>query len=479
MKTDILIVDDEDDIRMLIEGLLEDEGYGTRQASGSDQALAEIARKKPDLIVQDIWLEGSPLDGLQILEKVHESDPDIPVIMISGHGTIEMAVSALHHGAYDFIEKPFKSDRLLVLVKRALESVRLRRENKRLRERQAGMEDLKLNGQSSHIRHVQQVIERVAPTESRVLITGAPGTGKEVAARLIHQQSPRAAKPFVVLNCALMTPERMDEELFGIEENGVILKNGLLEQADEGTLFLDEVSDMPLETQGKILHVLMDQSFTRIGGTARINVDARIIAATNQDLQARIRDRKFREDLFYRLNVVPLPMPRLNERRDDIPELIDYFVERIARENGVRPLRFSEEAIIFLQGYSWQGNIRQLRNVVEWSLIVNAGDDEVGELDINMLPPDIQGAQGTKNDPAARAYAELMTRPLRDARQMFEREYLQAQIERFNGNISRTAKFVGMERSALHRKIKTLGLSAENEVELTGELLAGNKSQGG
>ncbi|MGM0421570.1 MAG: sigma-54-dependent transcriptional regulator [Pseudomonadota bacterium] len=466
--TDILIVDDEDDIRMLIEGLLEDEGYKTREAANSDQALAAIAEKRPDLVIQDIWLEDSALDGLQILEELRDMDPDLPVIMISGHGTIEMAVSALHNGAYDFIEKPFKSDRLLMLVKRALESVALRRENKRLRQRQSGMADLKLNGQSPKIRQIQQTIERVGPTESRVLITGAPGTGKEVAARLIHNQSPRAENPFVILNCALMTPDRMDEELFGIEENGVVRKNGLLEQADEGTLFLDEVSDMPLETQGKILHVLIDQSFTRIGGNSRIDVDARIIAATNQNLQNRIADGKFREDLYYRLNVVPLPMPRLSERRDDIPELIDYFVTRIAHENGVRPLRFSEEAIIFLQGYSWQGNIRQLRNVIEWSLIVNAGDDESGEMSVEMLPPEIRGAKDADNGPAAQAYAELMTKSLRDARHLFEREYLKAQIERFNGNISRTAKFVGMERSALHRKIKMLGLAEENEVELNG-----------
>jgi two-component system nitrogen regulation response regulator NtrX len=466
--TDILIVDDEDDIRMLIEGLLEDEGYKTREAANSDQALAAIKHKRPDLVVQDIWLEGSTLDGLQILEKIREIDSDLPVIMISGHGTIEMAVSALHNGAYDFIEKPFKTDRLLMLVKRALESVSLRRENKRLRQRQSGMADLKLNGQSPKIKQIQQTIERVGPTESRVLITGAPGTGKEVAARLIHNQSPRAENPFVILNCALMTPDRMDEELFGIEENGIVRKHGLLEQADEGTLFLDEVSDMPLETQAKILHVLIDQSFTRIGGNSRVDVDARIIAATNQNLQSRITEGKFREDLYYRLNVVPLQMPRLSERRDDIPELIDYFVTRIAHENGVRPLRFSQEAVIFLQGYSWQGNIRQLRNVVEWSLIVNAGDDESGEMSVEMLPPEIRGAKSAENGPAAQAYAELMTRSLRDARHMFEREYLKTQIDRFNGNISRTAKFVGMERSALHRKIKMLGLVEENEVELNG-----------
>lgn len=463
MTADILIVDDEDDIRMLIEGILEDEGYKTRQASSSDEAMAELERAEPDLLVQDIWLEGSDMDGLQILDHVRETMPDAPVIMISGHGTIEMAVSALHKGAYDFIEKPFKSDRLITLVHRALETQSLKKENKRLRTMQGTQQDLKLNGQSPRIKQVQQTIERVGPTESRVLITGSPGTGKEVVARLIHQYSNRKDQEFVILNCALMTPERMDEEFFGVERAGQIVKNGLLERADGGTLFLDEVSDIPLETQAKIMNVLTHQNFTRIGGTERVFVNVRVIASTNQNLREKISNGAFREDLYYRLNVVPLQMPKLTERREDIPELIDYFTDKIAQENAIKTRKFSQEAVIFLQGYGWQGNIRQLRNVIEWSLIVNSAEDDEKDITVDMLPPEIRGIDTTKSSTAMKAYSDLMTKPLRTARKMFEREYLKAQIERFDGNISRTAKFIGMERSALHRKIKALELANQDD----------------
>ena len=460
MTKKILIVDDEDDIRMLLRGVLEDEGYIICEASNSETALQEaFDENAPDLVIQDIWLEESEKDGLDILEEIHNSRPDLPVIMISGHGTIEMAVSALHKGAYDFIEKPFKSDRLVLLVQRALESAALKSENKRLRRLKGVDQDLKLNGCSSTIRQVQQTIERVAPTESRVLISGCPGTGKEVAARLIHKQSLRSENPFVILNCALMTPERMDEELFGVEGQDKPIKEGLLEQADGGTLFLDEVGDMPIETQAKIMGVLTQQSFIRMGGQEQITVNARIIAATNKDLSDLIQHGKFREDLYYRLNVVPLSMPRLTERREDIPELITYFIDKIAKENGLRAREFSEEAIIFLQGYSWQGNIRQLRNVIEWSLIVNSAEPEEKQISVEMLPPEIRGGGATYSDEAMQAYSELMTKPLKIARQMFEREYIKAQVERFDGNISRTAKFIGMERSALHRKIKMLDVS--------------------
>ncbi len=453
---DILIVDDEDDIRMLIDGVLEDEGYATREASSSDEALAHIADRVPDLIVQDIWLEGSDMDGIEILQHVKSEYPDVPVIMISGHGTIEMAVSSLRKGAYDFIEKPFKSDRLLTLVTRALETSSLKAENKKLKAAAyQNHQDLTFNGQSQRIKQVQQVIDRIAKTESRILIRGAPGTGKEVAARLVHQNSLRADAPFVVLNCALMTPERMDEELFGTERDGTVLRAGLLEEADGGTLFLDEVGDMPLDTQAKIMGVLTQQRFTRIGGTDLIDVDARIIASTNQDLENKISAGNFREDLYYRLNVVPLDMPKLTDRREDIPELIAYFTDKIAKESGVKPKEFADDAIMFLKGYGWQGNIRQLRNVIEWSLIVNS-DDEDGSITVDRLPPEIRGIQTTASQGDAQSYAELMSQPLRVARKMFEREYLQAQIARFDGNVSRTAKFIGMERSALHRKLKHL-----------------------
>ncbi len=463
MTADILIVDDEDDIRLMISGLLEDEGYTARCASNSDAALAEIKKKKPDLIIQDVWLEGSPLDGLEILEHMQRFDPDLPMIMISGHGTIEMAVQALHNGAYDFIEKPFKSDKFLVLAARAVETVRLKRENKELKRKQSRQHQDHLNGASAKMKQVQQIIERVAPTESRVLITGAPGTGKDIAARILHKKSNRAKGAFVVLNCALMTPERLEQELFGIEENGEVTRRGLLEQADAGTLFLDEVGDLPKETQAKILHLLTNQSFTRIGGKTPRQVTARIIASTNQDLQQKIQSGQFREDLYYRLNVVPLRMPELAERREDIPELVSHFASRICEENGIKPTGFDADATAFLQSYAWKGNIRQLRNVIEWSLIVNNKPD-TDVITIDMLPQDIRGGQKNTNDDAAfQTYAELMTKPLREARSDFEAAYLAAQIERFDGNISRTAKFVGMERSALHRKIKSLGIQEQED----------------
>lgn len=466
MTADILIVDDEEDIRLTIAGILEDEGYTPRIAKGSDQALSEIKNKKPDLIIQDVWLEGSPLDGLQILEHMQKFDPDLPMIMISGHGTIEMAVKALHSGAYDFIEKPFKTDKFLILVKRALETVSLKKENKELRKKSNDKIISKFQGSSAKMRQVQQIIDRVAPTESRVLITGGAGTGKDVAARQIHMNSNRAKGSFVILNCALMTPDRLDEELFGIEQNGKVIKRGLLEQADKGTLFLDEVADMPRETQAKILNVLTNQSFQRIGGQNTVDVNARIISATNQDLKIRIENDEFREDLYYRLNVVPLKMPDLTERIEDIPELVAFFADLVCQANNLKPVKFDDQSIAFLQNYKWQGNIRQLRNIVEWSIIVNAGSGaEVITLD--MLPPEIKGsANADRETPGFKAYSAIMAKPLRDARTLFEREYLKSQIERFKGNISQTAKFVGMERSALHRKIKSLGINDDqNEYE--------------
>ncbi len=464
MTSDILIVDDEEDIRLMIAGILEDEGYSPRMASQSDEALQEIKTKKPDLIIQDVWLEGSKLDGLEILEHLQKYDADLPIIMISGHGTIEMAVKALQLGAYDFIEKPFKTDKFLILVKRALETLSLKKENKVLREKAMDQAILEFNGPSAKMKQVQQTIERVAPTESRVLITGAPGTGKDIAARLIHQHSNRAEGQFVVLNCALMTPERLDEELFGVEQESKILKRGLFEQADKGTLFLDEVADMPKETQAKILNVLTHQSFTRIGGQKRLDVNVRIVAATNQDLKEKIEAHEFREDLYYRLNVVPLNMPDLADRREDIPDLISFFSDRICQSNNLKPVKFSDDAIAFLKKYTWHGNIRQLRNIVEWSIIVNAGSG--GDvISYDVLPPEIKGtSQANSNDnPGFQAYSDLMSKPLRDARSLFEREYLKSQIERFDGNISKTAEFVGMERSALHRKIKSLGINDDEE----------------
>ncbi|GAB3455940.1 nitrogen assimilation response regulator NtrX [Insolitispirillum peregrinum] len=460
MARDILIVDDEADIRMMLAGILEDEGYATREASNADQALATIGERAPHLIILDIWLEGSRLDGLQLLEVIKAEQPGIPVVMISGHGNIETAVSAIKIGAYDFIEKPFKTDRLLLILERANEAARLRRENEELRRQQSNTGEM--HGRSSAMSQIRQAIDKVAPSGSRILITGPAGSGKEVAARLIHEKSRRAGAPFVVVNCAAMHPDRMETELFGTErgfdgQDGP-RKVGLLEQADGGTLLLDEIADMPLETQGKIVRVLQDQMFERVGGTHRVAVDVRVLASTTRDLHLLIQSGEFREDLFYRLNVVPLKIPALRDRREDIPVLADYFMARAAQAAGTVPRRLGEDALAALQAYEWPGNVRQLRNVIDWLLIMAPGDArEV--IRVDMLPAEIGSI--TPEVLRLERSGEIMALPLREAREMFEREYLLAQVTRFNGNISRTAEFVGMERSALHRKLKSLGVTGE------------------
>ncbi len=463
MPQDILIVDDEPDIRMLIEGVLEDEGYAVRQAGDSDAAVAAFRHRRPSLVILDVWLQGSKLDGLGILQAMHVEEPHVPVVMISGHGTIETAVSAIQHGAYDFIEKPFKSDRLLLIVRRALEAARLSRENAELRLR-AGF-DSELTGSSPAIVGLRAQIERVAPTGSRVLISGPAGSGKEVAARMVHQRSRRAEGPFVALNCATLNPSRFEEELFGIEVGSdpaaTPRRAGVLERAHGGTLLLDEVSDMPLETQGKIVRALQDQTFERIGGSTRVKVDVRVLATTNRDLQAEIAAGRFREDLYYRLAVVPIRMPSLRERREDVPELARHFIERSAESSGMPGRELSTDALTALQAYDWPGNVRQLRNLMDWLLIMAPGSPQ-DTIRADMLPAEIsQGAPALLNsDPSA----DLMALPLREARDLFETQYLQAQLLRFGGNISRTAGFVGMERSALHRKLKQLGVNSDDRV---------------
>lgn len=457
-KADILIVDDQDDIRMLIEGILQDEGLTTRSARDSQTALKLIAEKTPDLIVLDIWLENSDMDGIELLRKLVKTHPGLPVIMISGHGNIETAVNAIQIGAYDFIEKPFKSDRLLLLTHRALEAARLRRENQELRLTALGAIS-ELSGNSHQIHQVKQSIERVAPTNSRVLITGEAGTGKGVAARMIHTHSKRADKNYVVLNCAILAPERIEAELFGTEANGAGRKEGVLEQANGGTLLFDEIADMPLETQAKIVRVLQDQHFMRIGGTERIDIDIRVIASTNQNLSELIAAGKFRQDLYYRLNVVPIEMPSLCDRLEDIPLLANIFMELAAKNAHLQPRQLSEDAIAMMQSYGWPGNVRQLRNVIEWVLIM-AGGAPHEPVTADMMPPDLK--QQSVDMIRGREGVELMSKPLREAREIFEREYLVSQVNRFGGNISRTAGFIGMERSALHRKLKSLGIHSND-----------------
>jgi two-component system nitrogen regulation response regulator NtrX len=461
MSKDVLIVDDEPAIREVVSAILEDEGYRPRVAGGSEEAFREVAKRVPGLVLLDIWLEGSQLDGVQILERLHADHPGLPVIMFSGHGTIETAVAAIRKGAYDFIEKPFKSDRLLLAISRALEASRLRRENAELRDR-AG-DDVELIGTSPAMAKVRQSIERVAPTGSRVFISGPPGSGKELAARLIHAQSRRADGPFVIVNAAALGSERVDLELFGAEPgyggSDQPRVTGMFERAHGGTMLLDEVADMPLETQGRILRLLQEQRFTRLGGDQRIDVDVRVLASTNRDIKVEMSSGRFREDLYYRLSVVPLQMPALGERRTDIPLLARHFMQRAARSAGLGPRQIADDAMAVLQTAEWPGDVRQLRNAIEWMLIMAPGDPGT-PIGLDGLPPELGNSAAGNMDPHANA--ELVSMPLRDAREHFERAYLQAQLERFGGNISRTASFVGMERSALHRKLKTLGLNSDD-----------------
>ena len=459
MALEVLVVDDEADIRDLVSGVLEDEGYAVRTAADSSTTLDAVEERRPSLVLLDVWLQGSRLDGLQLLQEIKRRDPSIPVLMISGHGNLDTAVAAVREGAIDFIEKPFEAERLIYLVGRATETDRLRRENVELKA-QIGAED-QLQGTSVAINTVRATLKRVAPTGSRVLISGPPGVGKEIAARMIHQWSPRARAPFIVLSAATMSPERVEEELFGSETDGVV-RPGLLEHAHGGTLFLDEIADMPVTTQGKILRVLTDQSYHRVGGQRPVKVDVRVLSATSRNLQDEIAGGRFREDLFYRLNVVPVRLPALRERREDIPELVNHFLARFAAERRMPAPTISDEAIAALQAHDWPGNVRQLRNIIERTIILAPGD-RVSCIEVDLLPPEVldnQGAIGGSSTAIA-----IMGSPLREARESFEREYLKIQIRRFSGNISRTASFIGMERSALHRKLKALGIGDKREGE--------------
>ncbi|MEE9588644.1 MAG: sigma-54 dependent transcriptional regulator [Hyphomicrobiaceae bacterium] len=462
MASDILIVDDEADIRDLVSGILEDEGHGTRLARDSDEALGAIEDRRPSLVILDIWLQGSRLDGLEVLSAIKKLHPDLPVVIISGHGNIETAVTAIRRGAYDYIEKPFKSDRLILVTMRALETSQLKREVQELKERST--QSTEMIGRSSAINQLKVAIEKVAPTNSRVMITGPSGSGKELAARVLHNQSAREAGPFVVLNAAIMSPENVELELFGTEDRmGTPRKVGALEAAHGGTLYIDEVADMPLETQGKVLRVLVEQRFQRVGGGSKVHVDVRIVSSTSRDLHQEMTSSRFREDLYHRLNVVPLRVPGLAERREDIPELVGFFVKQITAASGLPPRKIGDDAIAVLQAHDWPGNVRQLRNNVERLMILSEGGPDT-VITADLLPEEI----GSSVPFSANGGSEhLMSLPLRDAREIFEREYLMAQINRFGGNISRTAEFVGMERSALHRKLRALGVTSSDRAAET------------
>jgi len=454
--SDILVVDDERDIRELICDILEDEGFATRRAGTSDECMAELNKAAPGLMILDIWLKDSSMDGIDILKHVKLDNPDVPVVVISGHGNIEIAVAAIRQGAYDFIEKPFNIDQLMVVIRRAMETSRLRRENAQLRRQEVRGTDMV--GSSAGMKLLKVQLEKVTKSNGRVMLTGGPGSGKEVAARWIHANSNRATGPFVTVSSAAIQPDHMEEVLFGRETQERGVEQGMLEQAHGGIIYFDEVADMPLGTQSKILRVLVDQSFTRVGGTAKVRVDLRVISSTTRDLPEEIAAGRFREELYHRLNVVPIEVPPLEDRREDIPELARHFIELFNTEQGLALRELGDDAVAMLQTMTWPGNVRQLRNVIERVLILGEG---TGPIEAGDLPGTGEGRTG--EDGEMSLSASLTTLPLREARELFERHYLMAQINRFGGNISRTASFVGMERSALHRKLKSLGVVTSNK----------------
>ncbi|MEM9350028.1 MAG: sigma-54 dependent transcriptional regulator [Pseudomonadota bacterium] len=452
--SDILIVDDEKDIRELISDILEDEGFSTRLAANSDEAMGQINTEPPGLLILDIWLKDSRMDGIDILKAVKRNNPDIPVVIISGHGNIEIAVAAIKQGAYDFIEKPFNIDQLMVVIRRAMETSRLRRENQQLKRGDGSASDM--IGEGAAFRALKSHLDKVTKSNGRVLLTGPAGAGKEIAARYIHAHSNRSDAPFVSVNSAAIEPERMEEVLFGRETAERGIEPGLLEQAHGGVIFFDEVADMPLGTQSKILRVLVDQSFQRVGGAGKVRVDVRVISSTNKNLRSLIEVGDFRQELYHRLNVVPIDVPSLEDRREDIPLLAAHFIEDFNKSQGLPNREVSDEAHALMQTMVWPGNVRQLKNVIEQVLILGSGN---GPIQASDLPQ----AEATSNEDRVVLSGSLATLSLREARELFEREYLLTQINRFGGNISRTASFVGMERSALHRKLKSLGVVTTNK----------------
>ncbi len=453
--SDILIVDDERDIRELISDILEDEGYVTRLAGNSDDAMREISNAQPSLLILDIWLKDSNMDGIDILKTVKRDYPDVPVVIISGHGNIEIAVAAIKQGAYDFIEKPFNIDQLMVVVRRAMETSKLRRENVTLRRGEGAVTEMQ--GASVAFRTLVGQLDKVTKSNGRVMLSGPAGVGKELAARYIHCNSNRASAAFITVGCASIEPDKMEDVLFGRESAKSGIEPGLLEQANGGVIYFDEVADMPLGTQSKILRVLVDQQFLRVGGHEKVKVDLRVISSTNRILSEEIAAGRFRQELFHRLNVVPIAVPSLEERREDIPLLAESFINLFNKTQGL-PIRIlGDEAIALMQTMVWPGNVRQLRNVIERVLILgdNTGPIQASEL---LVEDDDKSEEGRVVLSGA-----LATLPLREAREAFEREYLLTQINRFGGNISRTAQFVGMERSALHRKLKSLNVVTSNK----------------
>ena len=453
----ILIVDDEKDIRQLISDILKDEGYSTKLAANSTECINEINSSPPDLLILDIWLKDSHMDGIDILKVSQRDNPEIPVVIISGHGNIEIAVAAIKQGAYDFIEKPFNTDQLLVVINRAMEVSKLRRENSALK-----IQDItrsEMVGKSTAFKNLKNNLDKVTKSNGRVLLTGPPGSGKEVAARYIHANSNRNNFPFITINCASIESNRMEEVLFGSQYKGSEVEPGLLEMAHGGMVYFDEVADMPIGTQSKILRVLVEQQFIRLGGSDTVRVDLRVISSTTKNLKALITEGKFREELYHRLNVVPIEVPSLEDRRDDIPELSLLFLQELHSQQGLSARKLSEDSLAFLQSMEWPGNVRQLKNHIERILILGPNDDFISVNELNELDPSFE------DENIETVINNIVTLPLREARELFERDYLLTQINRFGGNISRTASFVGMERSALHRKLKSLNITARPKID--------------
>ena len=458
MSGDILIVDDERDIRQLISLTLEDEGFTTAEAANAAEARASLVTKPPSCLVLDIWMRDSDMDGLELLSWCKSLYPDMPVVMISGHGTIETAVHALRMGAYDFVEKPFKAERLLLTVNRAIQTAKLMRENADLRMRGNELSNLELVGQSSAIKHVKLAIERLSNATSRVLIQGGAGSGKELVARKIHDNSERATHKFVVANCARLTAEKADLELFGSEsvQDGRRVV-GLFEQAHLGTIYFDEICDLPLNTQAKLVRAVAEQKFRRLGGAAEVQVDVRITSASSQDLAKAMEEGRLREDLYYRLAVVSLTVPSLADRREDIPLLAKYFMRLSAEKLGRPSLKLGDDLLNALRAYHWPGSVRQVRNVIE-SMLITQSDAGREVLNADDLPANLMG-EGQIASPSHSS--DIYALPLREARELFEADYLREQLARFDGNISKIAKTIGMERSALHRKLKALHIQVK------------------
>jgi len=454
MTKEVLVIDDNSDIRQLISSILKDEGLSVREAANYDQALFEINKKLPDVAIIDVKLDKGDNDGIELLSHIKKIDDDVPVIMISGHANVQMAVDSLKLGAFEFIQKPFSSERLLNFLNRAIENVDLKKEKLALENKL--FHSYEIIGNSQSIAKVKNLITKLKNAESRIFISGPAGSGKELVARQIHRQSKRSKNPFVVVNGALLDPQKYELELFGAENSNQTTTFGSFEKAKDGTLLIDEITEIPLETQAKILRVLIDQKFRRLNSAKEINVNVRIISTSSKNIREEVDKGNFREDLYHRLNVVPIFLPPLKDRTEDIPHLLNYFSKKIADLNGINETKLDTDFDLFYK-YEWPGNVRELRNLVERISILSVNENYHN---INQL---VQDALSHKNiSKNLDSYENVLSYPLKEAREKFEKNYLTSQLKKHKGNISKTAEFIGMERSALHRKLKTLGVKGVN-----------------